>query len=67
MAKESKLSKFGSTIGAALLTFLCFALLGYGINTIYGGGEVFYGVACIIGGLVCAGLTYFIYKKYLDK
>ena len=67
MAKQGNLFRFGSVIGAALLTLLCFVLLGYGINTIYGGGESFYGVACIIGGLICGGLAYVVYKNYMNK
>lgn len=64
---KKKTSMASSTLGAGLLTLLCFALLGYGINTIYSGGEVFYGVACIIGGLVCAGLAYTVYKRYMNE
>ncbi len=59
--------KFGSVFGFVALAFLCFALLGYGINTIYGGGETFYGVVCIIGGLICGGLAAWSYIRWDKK
>lgn len=58
--------KIGSFVGATILAVMCFILLGFGINTIVS-GEAFYGVACIVAGLLSAGCAVVVYKNYQNK
>lgn len=66
---ESEFSWFnmGSSYGFIAFVFLCFALLGYGINTLTSGGEIFFGVISIIGGLICGGLAAWTYINWERK
>lgn len=55
--------KIGSFFGALALAIMCFILLSFGITTIVG-GSAFYGVACIVAGIVFGGAAVWVYKNY---
>ena len=58
--------KILSFFGAAILVLLCFVMFGFGISNIIG-GETVYGAACILAGVLSAGVAAWVYKNYQKK
>lgn len=58
--------KIGSFFGALILVVLCFSMLGFGITNIVS-GAAFYGVACIVAGIISGALAILVYKNYQKK
>lgn len=55
--------KVVSFFGMGILVFLAFLLIAGGIYW-FTGGEVLYGIANILGGIVCIGLAWWVHKNY---
>lgn len=58
--------KILSFFGAAILVLLCFVMFGFGISNIIG-GETVYGAACILAGVLSAGVAALVYRNYQKK
>lgn len=58
--------KILSFFGVAILVVLCFIMFGFGISNIIS-GETAYGVACILAGVLSAGVATWVYKNYQKK
>ena len=58
--------KILSFFGVAILVVLCFIMFGFGISNIIG-GETTYGVACILAGVLSAGVAAWVYRNYQKK
>ena len=58
--------KMASFFGVALLTLVCFIMLGFGINAICA-DDAFHGVISIFAALVCGAGAVIVYKYYQKK
>ena len=58
--------RMASFFGVALLTLVCFIMLGFGINAICG-DDAFHGVISIFAALVCGAGVVIVYKYYQKK
>ena len=58
--------KIASFFGALVLVVLCFIMLGFGIQNMVS-GENIYGGACIVAGLLSGGLAWWAYNNYQKK
>ena len=65
---EKKFSRFkaASFIGALLLVFTSFVVIGFGINQI-AYDSAFFGIFTTISGLVCMAAAILVYRNYQQK
>ena len=63
---EFSLLKMASFFGVALLTLVCFIMLGFGINAICA-DDAFHGIICVFAALVCGAGAVIVYKYYQKK